>query len=214
MKRNDYPDGVINSLIKQVFSNKKKTKDQQENPKKSYYLTLPYVDEKLCRKVFYILRKQDLLEMTKVTFTPGRKLKEVLTRSCLKPTKCNNQSHTTCYDCDDTCMTKNICYQLTCDVCEHRYIGETGKFKRNRTWQHYKSVNNSNEATGMGRHYNDKHPSVDISNKPFKVQIMQKCKDFVDRQITQSVLIKHLKPEINIQLSEKQKDEMKEMDNG
>ena len=66
------------------------------------------------------------------------------------------------------------------------------------------------QKSAMRKHYIANHPGVDIPKEPFKVQLLKKCKDFVDRQISQSVYIKHLRPEINVQLSDKQKTEMRE----
>ena len=58
-------------------------------------------------------------------------------------------------------------------------------------------------------HYNTYHPTAVIGERPFEAEVVKKCKDFVDRQISQSVLIKNRRPEINIQLAEN-RDEMRE----
>ena len=191
---NDYPEEVVKKLTKQVLEDRRSKKDMEN--KKMYYLILPYIDEKLCRKVFYILRKQQLLATTRVIFTPGKKLKDTLTKSSLLPTKCNKKNDNTCYSCDDKCMAKNLCYELTCNICYQKYDGETGRCKRHRIWEHFKSAQNKNSATAMGRHYSTHHPTVNIEHgdRPFEAEVLAKCKDFVERQLTQSVLIKHRKP--------------------
>ena len=100
-------------------------------------------------------------------------------------------------------MIKNITYLLTCNICKEEYVGETGRLKRNRCWEHYKSLRDSNNKTAMGNHYLKAHPDiVDIPLEPFKFDLIDKCKDFVDRQIKQSQLIKHRSPRINTQLSD------------
>ena len=71
LKRNEYPDHIVNRLIKQVIADDTKEKNSSTQKIKKYYLTLPYISEQLCRNVFYTLRKQQLLDVTKVTFTPG-----------------------------------------------------------------------------------------------------------------------------------------------
>jgi hypothetical protein len=209
LQRNDYPDVVVKKLISQVLDDDKIEQKKIEQNSKIYYLILPYMDEQLCRKVFYILRKQGLLETTRVVFTPGRKLKDVLTKSSLHHTKCNKMNDTKCYQCDKQCMSKNICYQLMCSICQQHYLGETGRFKRNRIWEHYRSVINKDDKTAMGRHYKTHHATAVIGEQPFEVEVVKKCKDFVERQIAQSVFIKTRRPAINIQLAENN-EEMRE----
>ena len=99
-------------------------------------------------------------------------------------------------------MTKNICYELCCNTCGDKYIGETGRFKRNRVWEHYQSVQHTNSNTAMGKHYGEKHGDISIPEQPFKVTIKRRCKDYVERQIWQSVLIKRENPVLNTQLAE------------
>ena len=157
--------------------------------KKKYFLTLPYINEQHIRKVHQILRKNKLLECIRVSFQHDKSLK---TRSALRPTPYNKQNASKCYQCDNNCMIKNITYILTCNICEEEYVGETGRLKRNRCWEHYKSVRDGNNKTAMGNHYLKAHPDiVDIQGlEPFKFDLIDKCKDFVDRQIKQSQLIK------------------------
>ena len=87
-------------------------------------------------------------------------------------------------------------------MCQEKYIGETGRFKRTRIWEHYQSVRNGNNNTAMGKHYMEKHADSTIPESPFKVEIKRRCRDYVERQIWQSVLIKRENPILNTQLSE------------
>ena len=103
-------------------------------------------------------------------------------------------------------MTKNICYQLTCNVCKKRYIGETGRYKRHRNWEHYKSVRDHTKSTAMGKHYLTDHPHMPRPKEPYTFKTRQRCNDFVDRQLWQSVLIKRECPDLNVQLSEIQNE--------
>ena len=103
-------------------------------------------------------------------------------------------------------MVKNICYELTCNLRNKRYIGETGRCKRYRNWEHYRSVKEKTRDTAMGKHYLTDHPSDPIPDEPYKFKTKQRCRDYVDRQIWQSVLIKREIPELNVQLSELQRE--------
>ena len=140
-----------------------------------------------------------LFTNTKVTFKPGDKLKDILTSTKLKPTKCNAHAGK-CYLCEGVdCMRKNFCYQLTCTECSQTYVGESGRFYRNRMWEHYKSVTGVNGATAMGSHYQESHAEIAIPEVPFEHKILRVCRDYPDRLIAQSVFIKYLSPAINTQ---------------
>ena len=112
-----------------------------------------------------------------------------------------------CYGCDRNCLTKNICYELSCNLCGEKYIGETGRFKRHRIWEHYQSVKQQNSCTAMGKHYIGTHCDLQhIPEKPFDVSLKNRCKEYVDRQLWQSVLIKRENPVLNVQLAENYDD--------
>ena len=124
-----------------------------------------------------------------------------MSRSALHPTPCNKQSDKNCYDCNKICMKKNIAYKLTCTICGEKYCGETGRYKRNRCWEHVKSVRNRNTDTAISKNYRLKHQDCIIPTEPFKFQILRVCKDYTDRLLWQSLYIKTLNPEINTQLA-------------
>ena len=50
------------------------------------------------------------------------------------------------------------------------------------------------------------HPSTPIPEEPFTFKTRHRCKDYVDRQLWQSVLIKREIPELNVQLSDLQNE--------
>ncbi len=197
LKDNDFPDNIIQKLHKEASKDRKAHTERKD----MQYLCLPYVDEQHKRKVYQILRTNNLLDNTKVTFLPDNKLKDTLSKSALRTTKCNKQSDSTCYDCNQLCMKKNITYQLKCNLCDKKYVGETGRFKRNRCWEHYKSVINSNRSTAMGKHYLEDHPQATIPDHPFEFTVLKTCKDYTDRMIWQSFHINKLTPALNTQLS-------------
>ena len=204
LKNNDFPEHVITQLHQRATT--KPTDTTSKIGDKRQYLCLPYISEQHKRKVYQIMRNNNLLESTKITFKPDNKLKDILTRSALQPTQCNKQSNKTCYKCDDMCMTKNITYKLTCSLCSLEYVGETGRYKRNRCWEHFKSVRDGTRATAMGNHYIDHHSSIIIPDtatnfEPFLFETLRVCKDYTDRQLWQSFYIKSLSPIINTQLS-------------
>ena len=81
LHKNDYPDKVINKLVQEImlsFMNSTTIIDEPQITKTTY-LSLPYINEQTCRKVFYTLRKNKLLQNTRVTFTSGKRLVDTLT---------------------------------------------------------------------------------------------------------------------------------------
>ena len=196
---NSFPPNIVNSLVKETAAADTQIKLKEGN--KDLYLCLPFVDEQHKRKTYQILRQNNLLDKVRVTFRPDRSLKDTLTRSALCKTPCNKQSNSKCYDCNSQCMQKNIAYKLTCTLCGAEYCGETGRFKRNRCWEHFKSVRDGTCATAMGKHYSLSHADVARPAEPFKFEILKVCKDFADRMLWQSLYIKQFLPTINTQLS-------------
>ena len=208
LSENGYPTEVITSIVREVQSEKLNKAHDISPPEivntekvDKQYLCLPYVSEQHKRKVYTILRKNDMLKNTRVIFKPGNKLKNHLTRTALNPTQCNRRSEKTCYDCGLSCMVKNVVYQLTCTLCSETYVGETGRFKRSRCWEHFKSARDGKRDTAMGRHYLQHHRDTPFPERPFDFEVLRKCKDFTDRMLWQSYHIKKLNPKMNTQLS-------------
>jgi hypothetical protein len=206
--KNNYPADKINKLVKRAEARQaevrqadKDTNNNNNTKHMKYVLRLPYIGEQHKRKTLAILKKSGWLEDTRVCFQPDKKLKELLSRSALLPTSCNKQSDRTCYQCDQQCMTKNLVYLLTCNLCQQKYAGETGRCKRTRCWEHFKSVTNDNDKTAMGKHYLAHHADADAQLTPFKFEVLKVCKDYTERMLWQSLYIKELSPEINKQLS-------------
>ena len=200
---NEYPEEVLDKALSEVRYELQnpQVKPETEDQKGTTYLCLPYISEAHCRQIYYILRKNNMFKNTKVTFKPGDKLKDILTSTKLKPTKCN--AHVgKCYLCEGVdCMRKNFCYQLTCTECSQTYVGESGRFYRNRMWEHFKSVKGCNRDTAMGGHYQESHAEIETPEVPFEHKVLRSCRDYPDRLIGQSVFIKYLSPEINTQHS-------------
>ena len=201
LSKNSFTERTIDKLIRdcrrgQVLrkSSAPKTAD------KTNFLVLPYLGEKLKRKTVQTLENYGLADQTHLVLTSGPKIKDALTKNRLNPAPCNKKSAATCYDCNDNCMVKNIVYLLTCTLCDAQYVGESGRPKRHRIWEHYRSVINGSTSTAMGAHFASNHRGV-IPTRPFEVEILKTCKDYVDRQLQQAVYITHLQPALNTQLA-------------
>ena len=168
-------------------------------------LKVHYIDEQHKRKLLKELNASDLIkEHTRVIFIPGPKLNDLLVRSKLNHVKCTARAGF-CYVCNSQenatqCMVKNFVYSLKCGLCEAEYIGESGRHFRVRMREHFLSVVNCSSDHAMGAHYVKCHVNEEIPDLPFQCNLIRKCKDFVDRQLWQSIEIKYRQPRINIQL--------------
>ena len=87
---NGYPEDVLDKALREVkdsMQNPRVNTAEKDDQQRITYLCLPYISEANCRQVYYILRKNNLFENTKVTFKPSNKLKDILTSTKLKHTK-------------------------------------------------------------------------------------------------------------------------------
>ena len=62
--------------------------------------------------------------------------------------------------------------------------------------EHFLSVANKTSEHAMGAHFTKFHSGENIDSLPFECELLQRCKDFVDRKLWQSIEIKERKPAI------------------
>ena len=184
------------------FIRKAKIVRTGEKRKTNSVLKLPFTNEAHKRIVMKILAENDYTKDTRVVFKPERKLKDILSRTSLLPTPCNRKNDNTCFQCDELCMTKNVVYKITCNICKQSYVGETGRRKRTRCWEHYQSAKNRTKASAMGQHFRLHHADMVVPSTPFTFEVLRKCNDFVDRLLWQSLYIKKISPALNKQLAD------------
>ena len=202
LQQNNFPAQVINRLTKKA---KRKIAYSPQNQKetKDHVLALPFLTDGCSRNVKKVLDKRSLLSRTRVVFRSGTKLQQHFSRSALLPTTCNARGF--CYDCDDFCMRKNFVYLIKCALCQgEEYVGQSGRMKRMRCNEHFKSVKFKTNNTAIGKHFLNMHPdlAIDDTCKPFEFKILKTCKDYPDRLLWESTFIKELTPSLNVQLTD------------
>ena len=170
------------------------------------YVTLPFVDDSLSRKVSSAVKASNL--PLRVAWKSGKTLSDVLTRSALEPPPCPAGKRP-CNSCQaglkGKCHTKNVVYLITCLLCSssppNSYIGETKRSVRERFNEHLRDAKNKTKNTPLGEHILKMHTSDTITSGSFKVSILQICKDVAELKIAESIHIRNQRPSLNIMSS-------------
>lgn len=134
-RKNGYPETFLKRYFieKQIVENRKQ--QQKDN---RLCIKVPYINEYEKRKILKLRKDHGLQEYVKVVFVTSQPLKLSLrtqkeTRMCNKP----------CISCRTAkkmgqCQSKNVVYEITCNICQKVYIGETGRTIQQRILQHCK----------------------------------------------------------------------------
>ena len=200
--KNGYPPHLVKKLKTETLR-RRADKPARSDPA-PVYITLPFVDDTLCRRVEGIIRASRL--NVRVSWKGGPNLRKTLVRSAYQPIPCPGGGRQ-CNCCEaglrGRCHTKNVIYRMDCKLCgasESFYIGETRRSVRLRYNEHIRDAKNSKIDTPFGLHQT-KHPTVQLNNSNVSIKILHVSKDGPDRKIWESIYIRDLKPTLNTQTS-------------
>ena len=173
--------------------------------KERIYVSLPFIDDSLTRRVDSALKAVNLA--LTASWKNANTVKKRLVHSALEPPPCR-AGNKACRTCDSglagKCTTKNVVYQITCVLCadsggpSSTYIGETKRCIRYRFDEHFRDGANGTQQTPFGDHMNECHPNV--SGPRLSVTILRRCKDSADRKIAEALAIRDKQPKLNCQL--------------
>ena len=186
-RNNDHYDALIskNKFSKSMF------KTSFHN---SLVLKIPYINEQHTREIKDIIRSSNIPVIP--IFVSGINLDNLFT-STLHNTNpvC---SHRNCPIKSNFCHQKNVVYELTCNICQHKYIGETKRELHHRLNEHFKALKDKRtETSAVAEHFVNNHPTKEIINFPFTVKILNKCRDMPDRCIREACNIRKRQPKLN-----------------
>ena len=137
----------------------------------------------------YVRAIKDAGFKIKVVEQSGITLKRMLQRS--DPFKEKNCRNINCLVCSTggkgSCRSTGVTYELVCQVCHHKYIGETSRSAYTRGKEHLRALEQREEGSVMWRHSCDKHGG-DVPGFIMNVTGMFQ-NDAMLRQITESVRI-------------------------
>ena len=80
--------------------------------------------------------------------------------------RCVVTNNKTCVVCPDTpnntCSTKNLVYEITCEYCNKRYIGETERTLHDRMLEHRRAATNPEKHpnNAFAKHYISEHETL------------------------------------------------------
>ena len=192
MANNSYPQAIVESTIKNTINNIQNQTDQENSKQEKieFYFQLQNLetfkqDEKCLKSIIsdHIKAKDN---------------KTVSLRAYYKPYKLGSMFSTRPQK--SVASTVNVVYQFKCpeDSCNATYIGYTTKTVYARARQH------TYHPSSIHRHLIESHgpselPSIQDMNKNF--EILHRYPDKKSLELAEAILIKKLKPYINIQFS-------------
>ena len=169
------------------------------------YISLPYVDDTLARRVDGAVRSSGL--KARVAWVSGKTVAKHLTKSALDSPPCPAGAKR-CNTCEaglaGRCHTKNAVYKIICNLCVEKpavYIGESKRRVRDRFNEHLRNAKNRTRNTPLGDHITRVHQSSNVTSTSFKISIERICKDVADLKIAESVEIRNQRPCLNTQNS-------------
>ena len=200
---NGYPTKLISSMIQEVKKGTRTTTQGRTNAKQQTsfgktYLTLPFIDDQLSRKVEQMVNSSGL--PCKVAWTNIGSLKRKLTRSDIRAPTCPIKRGV-CIPCksgfDQTCATSNTVYQINCSLCSATYIGECIRPVRERFYDHRRAAFKKDVCNPVGLHFFSEHGCDVLPEIPITGKILCKCYGHVERKVKESMYIREDRPLMN-----------------
>jgi len=206
-RNNGYPSKLIFNMVKQVKGRQKhvttqrqtnaQTNKTQDKPDRTY-ITLPFVDDELCREVERKVRASGLPCI--VSWVNKGSLKRQLTRSDIRGPTCPIKRGV-CIPCksglDQTCATNNAVYQVSCNLCPATYVGECIRPVRERFFDHRRAVFRRDINNPVGLHFRSQHGYDVLPEVPITGKVLCKCHGHVERKVKETMFIRDLKPVMN-----------------
>ena len=215
LRENGYPSKLLWRLLREVRQsrtgkgrgkrNNVKGRNKNEADSLDGFLTLPYIDEQLSRKVKSIVRKSNL--HVHIAWKNENKLKNTLTKSAICKPRCpGGQKCNLCMsDFKGDCTRKNVVYKIHCKICQKEgidatYVGESMRPIRLRYNEHRRDAINRTPNTPLGDHFLREHTHNTATDSDIlQLRILYRAQDHPDRKIAESILIRSETPTLNIQ---------------
>ena len=215
-KTNGYPERLVRFSAAHAISDARRPKsrdpsqpNQNQNQRRhsdKTFISLPYIDDSLAHKIQGTIRTSGL--PLQVAWKNEQSLKKCLVRSALDTPPCpgGGRKCATCMNgLGGRCHTKNVVYEIVCELCEEKktrntYIGETKRSVRLRFNEHLRDARHRAPDTPLGDHMTACHPDqlTNIENS-FRISILKVCYDGPNRKITESIFIRDRRPSLNTQ---------------
>jgi len=186
---NNFPQSLIEKTIKSTLNNLIQNNKEHNNIEN---ITLFFESSNLSNKKMEE-NKLKLILKDHIKTTPGKKL---ILRSYYKPLKLSS-----CFPTRSTLSlgeSSNVVYQFKCSEsgCNATYVGYTTNTLNMRMTQHkYK-------PSKVHQHFKEDHNKNPDNSIKDCFSILLKKRDFYDLRLAESLMLRRLKPEINIKFNE------------
>ena len=133
-------------------------KRERRTPENIIYIKVPYINDYFHGKLKNILFSLKLQNVVRFYCTSNnlskifsiKKHKLICQPSC---EICNIS------DFKNACFLKNVIYIITCNVCNLKYVGQTGRFVKNRLKEHMTRIDSA-----VHKHQQDYHNELNIKD--------------------------------------------------
>ena len=120
----------------------------------------------------------------------GESVKRLIQRSDpFKEKKCSRENSLVCRTGGSgPCSAFGVTYEIKCEECSRKYVGETSRSAYTRGVEHLRDVDGNREQSVLGRHTKEEHGGVfpDFTMSVTSVH----GTDAMMRQVTESILIR------------------------
>ena len=206
-----YPsEKVTTTILKQIESPPNSPADTTTNWDNSYILRVPYCNEATTRMLRNKLKKSHL--PIKLVTTSGSSIADVVKRQLKQRVAASEPCDCILHEHGIPCNNSHVVYQATCQHCQKRYIGQTGRPLLQRLGEHENSTRMGNDKTPLGEHLSEEHPE-NVLGEPargrrnwesflqnYKVEVIGRSRDTLGTYILENQEIKTNAPELNTQL--------------
>jgi hypothetical protein len=194
LRKNDYPEFVIDETIKKYLDRKYRKEDDKngkgqtsksvvQEAKRNLYLVLPYMNNKMeefSHRIRNIVGKFYPEVQLRVMFTCPKKL------SSFFPFKSTTPQH----------LRYNVVYKIKCSTCDSFYVGKTVRCLERRIKEHANGTGTEENKSALYRHTQDKPGHViDYNN----VEICDTASDYRKLLLKEMLIINELRPDLNKQ---------------
>jgi len=139
--QNDYPVlFLISCLSSYIFKNFTSEKKSTKN-NNCIYVKTTFLNEFFCTRFSNILKRLNLNDVVKFYYTTNS------LDSIFKPPKEKNICDSSCKICKlsngNICFLKNTIYNVECNICKLRYIGQSSRLLKTRIFEHFTKSNSA-----------------------------------------------------------------------
>ena len=182
----------MNGFTKRDISIKLNGKNKKTN-KNDVPFKINFVNDTCNRKLNKLIKQCNL--PIKLISKPAPTLESVFKNK-------SDNKHKECHLCSllpkhIACTDRFLVYQLSCNLCNESYIGQTNRPFFKRYNEHKRDLVNKNKRNALYEHGIKVHGFSDICLNHFDVDILDKSQNAIDCRLSEARLIKTLHPAIN-----------------